>query len=117
MRAGRGAAVGVVAKGVDVHATLSTGIVASNVPGDGGGVRLGGLLEGDSAGDLGVTTDDANYMPSRKGCQPAIWVRGVNVLGSMLLIITKLPSIFQYCTFDNLVGWNCCEDHRLLVAS
>lgn len=91
MRAGRGATIGVVAKGVDVHATLSIGIVAGNVPGDGGGVRLGGLLEGDSAGDLGVTTDDANYMPSREHCQLAIWVRGVNVLASMLLIIIKLP--------------------------
>ena len=30
--AGRGAAVGVVAKGVDVHATLSVGIVAGDVP-------------------------------------------------------------------------------------
>lgn len=91
MRAGRGATVGVVTKGVDVHATLSIGIVATNIPRDGGGVRLGGLLEGDSAGDLGVTTDDANYMPSRKKCQPAVRVRGVNVLGSTLSIITKLP--------------------------
>jgi hypothetical protein len=30
--AGRGAAVGVVAKGVDVHATLSVGVVARDVP-------------------------------------------------------------------------------------
>lgn len=65
MRAGRGATVGVITKGVDVHATLSIGIVARNVPGDSGGVRLGGLFKGDSAGDLGVTTDDANYIISR----------------------------------------------------
>lgn len=60
MRTGRGATVGIVTKGVDVHAALRTSIVASDVPGDSGGIRLGGLLEGDSAGDLGVTTDDAN---------------------------------------------------------
>lgn len=60
VRTGRGATVGIVTKGVDVHAALRTSIVASDVPGDSGGIRLGGLLEGDSAGDLGVTTDDAN---------------------------------------------------------
>lgn len=60
VRTSRGASVGVVTKGVDVHATLGVGIMASNVPGDGGGVRLGSLLEGNSTGDLGVTTDDAN---------------------------------------------------------
>ena len=58
VRAGRGAAVGVVTKGVDVEAALSVGVVAGNVPGDGGGSRLGLLLEGDGAGDLGVTTED-----------------------------------------------------------
>lgn len=58
--ASRGAAVGVVAKGVDVHATLGAGIVASNVPRDSSGIGLGGLLKGDRAGDLGVTTDDAD---------------------------------------------------------
>ena len=61
MRTGRGAAVGVVAEGVDVHATLGIGIVASEVPGDGGRGGLGSLLEGDGAGHLGVTTDDSDY--------------------------------------------------------
>ena len=61
MRAGRGAAVGVVTEGVDVHATLSVGIVAGDVPCDGGAGGLGGLLEGDGTGDLGVTTEDSNY--------------------------------------------------------
>ena len=60
MRAGRGAAVGVVAKGVDVHAALGIGIVAAQVPGNGGGGTLGLLLEGDGAGDLGVTPDDSD---------------------------------------------------------
>jgi hypothetical protein len=32
VRSSAGAAVGVVAKGVDVHAALSVGIVASDVP-------------------------------------------------------------------------------------
>lgn len=61
MRAGGGAAVGVVTKGVDVHATLGIGIMASDVPGDGSGTVLGLLLEDNGAGDLGVTTDDSNY--------------------------------------------------------
>lgn len=60
VRASRGAAVGVVTEGVDVHATLGVGVVASNVPRDSGRSGLGCLLEGDSSGDLGVTTDDAD---------------------------------------------------------
>ena len=60
MRAGRGAAVGVVAKGVDVEAALRVGVVARDVPGDLGGSGLGLLLEDDMASDLGVTTDDSN---------------------------------------------------------
>ena len=60
VRASRGAAVGVVAKGVDVHAALGIGIVAAQVPGNGGGGTLGLLLEGDGAGDLGVTPDDSD---------------------------------------------------------
>lgn len=63
MRAGGGAAVGVVTEGVNVHATLGVGVVAGDVPGDGGGSGLGGLLEGDGSGDLGVTTDDGNWRP------------------------------------------------------
>lgn len=57
---GGGATVGVVTELVDVETTLSVGVVASNVPGDGGGVRLVGLLEGNSTGDLRVTTDNSN---------------------------------------------------------
>ena len=64
MRASGGAAVGVVTKGVDVHTTLSVGIVTSDVPRDGGVGRLGSLLKGDGAGDLGVTTEDSNYQIS-----------------------------------------------------
>lgn len=60
MRAGRGAAVGVVAKLVDVEAALGIGVLASDVPGDDGGRRLGGLLEGDGALDVGVTAEDSN---------------------------------------------------------
>jgi len=61
VRAGRGAAVGVVTKGVDVHATLGVGIVAADVPGNGGRARLGLLLKGDGARDLGVTTNDSDW--------------------------------------------------------
>ena len=32
MRAGAGAAVGVVTKGMNMHATLGVGVMASNVP-------------------------------------------------------------------------------------
>ena len=60
VRAGRCAAVGVVAELVDVEATLGIGVVARKVVGDGGGAGLGGLLEGHLAGDLGVTAEDSN---------------------------------------------------------
>lgn len=61
MRAGRGAAVGVVTEGVDVEATLRVRVVAGEVPRDGGGLRLRGLLECDGAGDLGITTENSDY--------------------------------------------------------
>jgi hypothetical protein len=60
VRPGRGAAIGIVAKGVDVHATLGIGIVAGDVPGDLGGSGLRILLECHRAGDLGVATDNAD---------------------------------------------------------
>lgn len=62
MRAGRGAAVGVVTELVDVESTLSVGVVAGDVPGDGGGGVLGGLLKGDGTVDLGVTTEDSDWL-------------------------------------------------------
>lgn len=58
--ASRGATGGVVTEGVDVHAALGVGVVARELPRDGGGLRLGGLLEGDGALDLRVTTDLAH---------------------------------------------------------
>lgn len=60
MRAGTGAAVGVVTELVDVHAALGGGIVAFDIVGDGGGAGLGRLFEGDGAADGGVTTEDCN---------------------------------------------------------
>ncbi len=60
VRAGRGAAVGVVAESVDVEAALGVGIVAGDVPADLGWGRLGLLLQDDGARDLGVTTNDGN---------------------------------------------------------
>lgn len=60
VRASGGAAVGVVTELVDVEGTLSVGVVAGDVPGDGGGGALASLLEGNSAGDLSVTTEDSN---------------------------------------------------------
>lgn len=57
---GGGAAVGVITKLVDVHAALGIGIVAGDIPGDGGWGVLVGLLEGNGAGDLGVTAELCN---------------------------------------------------------
>jgi hypothetical protein len=54
------AAVGVVTELVNVETTLSVGVVAGDVPGDGGRGRLVSLLEGDGAGDLGVSADNSN---------------------------------------------------------
>jgi len=55
------AAIGVVAESVDVHATLSVGVVAGDVPCDGGLRVLVGLLEGDGSLDVGVSTEDSDY--------------------------------------------------------
>jgi hypothetical protein len=54
------AAVGVVAKGVHVHATLGVGVVASDVVGDGGGGGFAGLLEGYGALDVRVSAEDGD---------------------------------------------------------
>jgi hypothetical protein len=61
MGASRCAAVGVVTELMDVDATLGVGIVAGDVPCNGGGGGLGGLLEGNRAGNLRVTADEGNY--------------------------------------------------------
>lgn len=61
MGAGRGATVGVVTELVDVEGTLSVGVVAGDVPGDGGGAVLGSLLEGDGTSDLRVSAEDSNW--------------------------------------------------------
>lgn len=60
MRARRSAAVGVVAKGMDVHAALGVGIVAGDLPRDSRGGVLVGLLEGHGALDVGVTAEDCD---------------------------------------------------------
>ena len=61
MGSSRGASVGVVSEGVDVHATLRVGILASNIVLDGGWAILSLLLEDESAGDGRVAANDANY--------------------------------------------------------
>lgn len=60
VRASRSAAVGVITELVNVESTLSVGVVTGDVPGDGGGSTLLGLLEGDSTGDLCVSAQDSN---------------------------------------------------------
>lgn len=64
MRTSRGAAVGVVTELVNVESTLSVGVVARDVPGDGGGSALGGLVERDGTGDLGVTPENSDCQES-----------------------------------------------------
>jgi hypothetical protein len=61
VRAGGGAAVGVVTELVDVETTLSVGVVTGDVPGDGGGSVLISLLEGNSTSDLRVSAEDSNW--------------------------------------------------------
>lgn len=56
------AAICVVTELMDVHATLGRGIVALDIVGDGGRRRLGLLLEGDGALDVGVTAEYSNYI-------------------------------------------------------
>jgi len=54
------AAVGVVTELVDMNTTLSIGIVAGDVPCNGGWGGLGGLLEGHRPGDFRITSDRCN---------------------------------------------------------
>ena len=60
MRSSAGAAVGVVAELVHVHAALGASVVARDVVGDGRGAGLGRLLKGDGARHLGVAAEDGN---------------------------------------------------------
>lgn len=62
MRPGGCAAVGVVTELVDVHATLSVGVVAVDLVGDGGWGRVVGLVEGDGSVDFGVTAEDCDCL-------------------------------------------------------
>lgn len=65
VRAGGGAAVGVVTELVDVEGALRVGVVALDVPRDGGGRVLVGLLEGHGARDLGVSAQDSDWAGQR----------------------------------------------------
>ena len=60
MRSGARAAIGIVAKGMDMHATLGVGVIASDVVGDGCWSSLRVLFKLDGARDFGVTTEDSN---------------------------------------------------------
>lgn len=55
------AAIGIVTELMDMHATLSIGVVASDVPCDRGRRGFGLLLKGDRPGDLRVTSHGCNY--------------------------------------------------------
>ncbi len=60
MRSSAGAAVGVVTELMNVHASFGIGIVAGEIPADGGGGGLRGLLEGHLATNFGVSSDDSD---------------------------------------------------------
>lgn len=62
VRTGRSAAVGVVAKLVDVEAAEGVGVVASQVPRHSGVVALLLLDEADNALDVRVTTQHSNWL-------------------------------------------------------
>jgi len=94
VRAGGRAAVGVVAKGVNVHATLGVGIVARDVEGDGGSIRLRGLLEGDGALDVRVSTENCDYN----------WRRSLSAVAPMAFVVM-------------FGGWLLCDHHGTGVAS
>lgn len=87
MRAGAGAAVGVVTELMDVHATLGTRVVARDVPGDAGGRGLRGLLEGHLSGDLGVSSEDGN-------CRGWRW----SVTGRAILWIADKTQGSSFCS-------------------
>lgn len=55
-----GAAIGVVSELMNVNPSLGIRIVASNVPGDGGGRVFGGLLKVYNTLDVGVPADDSD---------------------------------------------------------
>ena len=65
VRAGGGAAVGVVAELVDVHAARGGGVVPADVVGDGRGGGFGGLFKGYGAIDGGITAEDCDCREER----------------------------------------------------
>lgn len=60
MRTSTCAAVGVVTELMNVHASLSIGVVAGDVVGDGGRRGFGGLLEGHLTSDFRVSSEDGD---------------------------------------------------------
>ena len=56
VRTSRGAAIGVVTELMNMHSSLGIGVVAGDLPADGGGGGLGGLLKGHGAFDIGVSS-------------------------------------------------------------
>lgn len=85
------AAIGVVAKGMNVHTTLGVRIIASDVVLDSGRRGLGLLREGHGALDIGVTTENCDCSFCQPHIRAIICVPGVTENE----VITRLPR--EYC--------------------
>lgn len=80
MRTGGSAAVGVVTEGMDVESALGVGVVAGDIPADGGGRRLRVLLEGNGTRDLGVSANDSNCIEEHVSQWSSVYVYDVHNL-------------------------------------
>ena len=63
VRSSRRASIRVVTESMHMHTTLSVSVVARNVPRDSRVGRLVSLLKGDGSLDVGVSTEDGDYIP------------------------------------------------------
>jgi hypothetical protein len=106
------AAVGVIAKLVDMHATLSIGVIASDVPCDGGGGGLGILLESDGSGDVRVTSDGCNYNREKytvsKDMEKVVGtIRAIRVLSEEVLVRNGFRLCPSRLRFASKICSNC----------
>lgn len=126
MRTGRGTTVGVVTELVDVEGTLGVGIMALDVPRDGGGRVFVGLLEGDGAGDVGVTTEDSNCgggLVGQQQLQKRMELLNMNMNMNMSAVEAELHSALttqvQKRSDSKLIGpeWQQEHHHKVLKSA